>query len=153
MTALLFINLNRKNIIIFYLYLYIFSPIETLITFAFFKKHEPIFPKYSICQIINMELENEKLRIQKQRYNKDSNKSLNVTSGYKRKSDKLFNVEQQFTKDFFGRIIPKSIDNKNQKNFDRNKIFIKPNSKVWVKFHEGYSNAIKKPIPIEDILK
>ncbi|CCJ28936.1 unnamed protein product [Pneumocystis jirovecii] len=128
-------------------------PIETLITFAFLKKHEPIFPKYSICQIINMELENEKLRIQKQRYNKDSNKSLNVTSGYKRKSDKLFNVEQQFTKDFFGRIIPKSIDNKNQKNFDRNKIFIKPNSKVWVKFHEGYSNAIKKPIPIEDILK
>ncbi|KAG5520202.1 hypothetical protein PMAC_001279 [Pneumocystis sp. 'macacae'] len=129
-------------------------PIETLITFTFLKKHEPIFLKYSTCQIINMELENEKLRIQKQRYIDNSNKPLNVTLGYKRKSDKSFDLEQHYTKDFFGRIVSKSANNKNQKNVDdKNKVFIKPNSKVWVKFHEGYSNAIKKPIPIEDILK
>ncbi|KAG5440327.1 hypothetical protein PCANB_001897 [Pneumocystis canis] len=136
-------------------FLYSFEPpIETLATFDFYKKNDSIILKYSICQIISMELENEKCRIQKERYDKNLNESLNITSKHKRKLDETFNTKNTITKDFFGRPISNDKD-KNLKNFnDGNKqIFLKPKAKVWVKFHEGYSNAVRKPILIEDILK
>ncbi|KAG4305095.1 hypothetical protein PORY_001265 [Pneumocystis oryctolagi] len=129
-------------------------PIEMLTTFNFLKRHKPIPLKYSICQVINMELENEKLRIQKQKHDKSLNEILDNTSVCKRKLDESTSVKSEVTKDFFGRIVDKTINNKKFKNFnDRNKVSIKPKAKIWVKFHEGYSNAVRRPISIEELLK
>ncbi|KTW25985.1 hypothetical protein T552_03259 [Pneumocystis carinii B80] len=134
---------------------YKFEPsIETLVTFNFLKRHEPILLKYSVCHIINLELENEKRRIQKERYNKNLNEISNIPLVNKRKSDEPLDAESVVIKDFFGRVISKDINNEDLKSFNhRNKILLKPKAKVWIKFHEGYSNAVKKSIPIEDILK
>ncbi len=58
--------------------------------------------------------------------------------------------------DFFGRIVhdaqPPSISNSGEKpdkfgkgNNDENK--------VWVSFHEGFSNAVRKPITLEELMR
>lgn len=62
-------------------------------------------------------------------------------------------------KDFFGRIVREAIP---LQEIDGNLILQgrkagkkdgKMDNKVWVSFHEGYSNAVRKPITIEELLR
>ncbi len=58
-------------------------------------------------------------------------------------------------KDFFGRILKESDVNKAGR--DRNG-FVQAGKKkdklrVWVTFHEGFSNAVRKPVTVEDLLR
>lgn len=65
-------------------------------------------------------------------------------------------------KDFFGRVIRdevlplQEIDGNaclDGKNNTGKKKDGKGDNKVWVSFHEGYSNAVRKPITIEELLR
>jgi chromosome transmission fidelity protein 18 len=59
-------------------------------------------------------------------------------------------------RDFFGRVIQ---DVRSLQEIDgnadgpRRKTDGKSDNKVWVSFHEGFSNAVRKPITIEELLR
>ncbi len=63
-------------------------------------------------------------------------------------------------KDFFGReireeVIPlQEIDgNAEPEGKKKKKKDAKDDNKVWVSFHEGFSNAVRKPITVEELLR
>lgn len=65
-------------------------------------------------------------------------------------------------KDFFGRVVSEEIlplqeidGNSSLEGKGRGKKMddVKGDNKVWVSFHEGYSNAVRKPITIEELLR
>lgn len=53
-------------------------------------------------------------------------------------------------RDFFGRIIP---ENSAQAQRERNRAGGKPKVKVWIKYHEGFNNAVRRPITVKDFMK
>jgi chromosome transmission fidelity protein 18 len=62
-------------------------------------------------------------------------------------------------RDFFGRVLKGDLEplgevngNTNQRKEGR-KVKGKYDMKAWVSFHEGFSNAVRKPITVEEILK
>ena len=61
-------------------------------------------------------------------------------------------VVERVKKDFFGRtIIEEAIDDGKRRRTDSNNALkIQPN--VWVRFHEGYSNAVRKPVAFAELL-
>ncbi len=60
-------------------------------------------------------------------------------------------------RDFFGRFIhetlPVSIASRGAGPPEANLEEIEKDIKVWVSFHEGFSNAVRKPITIEDLMR
>lgn len=60
-----------------------------------------------------------------------------------------------FEKDFFGRIIKKSSSSSKDDSLQGKKSFIGQlgDQRAWVTFHEGFSNAVKKPLSIEHLLR
>lgn len=61
-------------------------------------------------------------------------------------------------KDFFGRVVREvmplgEIDGNAQADGKSSKKEGKDDNKVWVSFHEGFSNAVRKPITIDELLK
>jgi chromosome transmission fidelity protein 18 len=64
-------------------------------------------------------------------------------------------------KDFFGRVIREEIvpsqeldgNNEQDGKIRGGKKGAKEDNKVWVSFHEGFSNAVRKPITIEELLR
>jgi chromosome transmission fidelity protein 18 len=60
-------------------------------------------------------------------------------------------VVERVKKDFFGRVIVEEQDDGKRRRTDSsNALKIQPN--VWVRFHEGYSNAVRKPVVFADLL-
>jgi chromosome transmission fidelity protein 18 len=61
-------------------------------------------------------------------------------------------VIEKVKKDFFGRaIVEETIDDGKRRRTDSsNALKIQPN--VWVRFHEGYSNAVRKPVAFAELL-
>lgn len=64
--------------------------------------------------------------------------------------------EEQVTKikkDFFGRVIVEKSTQElpTQKRQEREQK--KDVNKVWVTYHEGFSNAVRKPVTVEDIMR
>lgn len=57
-------------------------------------------------------------------------------------------------RDFFGRVVsdaqPKSL---NPSNSEKQKKSVNDDNKVWMSFHEGFSNAVRKPITLEDLMR
>lgn len=53
-------------------------------------------------------------------------------------------------RDFFGRVIP---ENSAQGQRERNRVGNKPKVKVWIKYHEGFNNAVRRPITVKDFMK
>ena len=62
-------------------------------------------------------------------------------------------------KDFFGRVVSDSMPlqeidgNAENDGKGKRKEKGKDDNKVWVSFHEGFSNAVRKPISIEELLR
>ena len=60
-------------------------------------------------------------------------------------------VVERVKKDFFGRLIVEEEDEGKRRRTDSsNTLKIQPN--VWVRFHEGYSNAVRKPVIFAELL-
>lgn len=64
------------------------------------------------------------------------------------------------TKDFFGRLVVEDttvlqeIDGNSEIDKKKGKWKLgKEDTKVWVTYHEGYSNAVRKPLTIEELLR
>jgi chromosome transmission fidelity protein 18 len=64
-------------------------------------------------------------------------------------------------KDFFGRVLKndgvqplrESDGNAGEKKKKSCKAKGKDDNKVWVSFHEGFSNAVRKPVTVEELLR
>lgn len=65
-------------------------------------------------------------------------------------------IVERVKKDFFGRVIVELAEEtqegeaKKRRTESRNALKIQPD--VWVRFHEGYSNAVRKPVAFMDLL-
>jgi len=59
------------------------------------------------------------------------------------------------TKDFFGRVVREAVVlGEIDGNADKDgKAKGKEDNKVWVSYHEGFSNAVRKPITVEELLR
>lgn len=61
-------------------------------------------------------------------------------------------------KDFFGRIKVQSLeesdrDTERGQRKENGRAKAKDDNKVWVSFHEGFSNAVRKPITVEELMR
>ena len=61
-------------------------------------------------------------------------------------------VVERVKKDFFGRVIAveRDDDGKRRRTDSSNALKIQPD--VWVRFHDGYSNAVRKPVVFAELL-
>lgn len=60
-------------------------------------------------------------------------------------------VVERVRRDFFGRVVVEERDDGKKRRMDLgNGLRIQP--KVWVKYHEGYSNAVRKPVIFAELL-
>ena len=89
--------------------------------------------------------------------NKENLDVAQATTGLKHEATKAKSAKR----DFFGRIIvneacPKSdmadSESSTMKGNDEKRMGKKAGN-VWVSFHEGFSNAVRKPVTLEDLMK
>lgn len=65
--------------------------------------------------------------------------------------DKTKVVVERVKKDFFGRIVEEELDDGKKRRVDSSNS-LKTQANVWVRFHEGYSNAVRKPVVFAELL-
>lgn len=58
---------------------------------------------------------------------------------------------ERVKKDFFGRVIAEEKDEAKRRRTETNSL-LKIEPDVWVRFHEGYSNAVRKPVVFAELL-
>ncbi|RKF77487.1 Chromosome transmission fidelity protein 18 [Golovinomyces cichoracearum] len=63
-------------------------------------------------------------------------------------------AETCIQKDFFGRIITDNASSEYTRvKVKRHGMYHQKDQKIWVKFHEGFSDAVRKPLTIDDLLR
>jgi chromosome transmission fidelity protein 18 len=133
--------------------------IENLITFG--TESKSIRGRYAVRQLVSREMERERIRRRKggmKNYLMNANQDLAEVvepKGLKRGIDHIEGEKkvamERAKKDFFGRIIVENQDEGKRRRTDSsNALKIQPN--VWVRFHEGYSNAVRKPVIFAELL-
>jgi chromosome transmission fidelity protein 18 len=55
-------------------------------------------------------------------------------------------------RDFFGRVVEVPSDGEREDGPKRRKVVPEEN-KVWVSFHEGFSNAVRKPVTLAELMR
>ena len=87
------------------------------------------------------------------------NSSYSFTSTHEDKRIKPVNYDEsplKVKKDFFGRVLsanPTSFEETDGNGQKNQNVGEKKEVKVWVTFHEGFSNAVRKPITLEELLR
>lgn len=134
------------------------SPLDSLVTFAkapgISSTTAPV--RYAVRQVLDQEYRKESIR-----KNSEALSSIKTTSK-KSSSDSSTDAAKlksgnAVKRDFFGRIIEEP-----QKQEDPSAQEGKPNPaqqealnsgrKVWVTYHDGFSNAVRKPISLTELL-
>lgn len=147
----------------------LFRPIDTLLNFDTASKNgsTTVSSKYALYQALDQEHRKYLLRQisenRQARYDA-GNPSTCDTADYASCSN--LDIGEKILKpksakrDFFGRLIKTRLAHSNADvdfNCTKPSVDIKPGStdegKVWVSFHEGFSNAVRKPITLEDLMK
>jgi chromosome transmission fidelity protein 18 len=128
------------------------SGIEDLIAFG--GESKVLRSRYGMRQLVCREMEREKIRRRKGGsyaiYSANSDLEAEKR-GVKRTLEEQPKkaIVEKVKKDFFGR--PIFVDNGKRRMVDSNDALrIRP--KVWVRYHEGYSNAVRKPAAFSDLL-
>jgi len=125
------------------------SGIEDLVSLG--NESKSIRGRYAVRQLVSREMEREKIRRRK-----GGLAEPDVQKGVKRGRDEAEQgpkkaIVERVKKDFFGRVIAEETDPAKRRRVDTfDGVKVQPN--VWVKFHEGYSNAVRKPVLFADLL-
>jgi chromosome transmission fidelity protein 18 len=135
--------------------------IENLITFG--TESKTIRGRYAVRQLVSREMEREKFRRRKggNLRNMELVADLDIVEvveprgnkrGIEEESQEKKVVVERVKKDFFGRVIAveRDDDGKRRRTDSSNALKIQPD--VWVRFHEGYSNAVRKPVVFAELL-
>jgi len=145
-------------------------PLDTLITFetAPVLASAPAPVRYAVRQVLDQEYQKNIIvreNAQRQARYRAGNPNDDVDFSFSeiKKENKDRNLEERVLgpkKDFFGRIVKEDvmplheIDGNSQSDRNAKKGQSgKSDNKVWVSFHEGFSNAVRKPITIDELLR
>jgi len=138
--------------------------VEDLIAFGTEKKG--IRGRYAVRQLVSREMEREKIRRRKGALPQDPTKFLTVGAeggeveeprgmkrGHKQVEAEKKPVAEKVRRDFFGRIIVErqAVDEGKRRRTDSSHA-LKIQPDVWVRYHEGYSNAVRKPVVFSELL-
>jgi chromosome transmission fidelity protein 18 len=145
-------------------------PLDTLVVYetASTSTSAPAPVRYAVRQVLDQEYQKNIIvreNAARQARYKAGNLDDNVDFSFvEKKENKGHHAEERLLmakKDFFGRVIREEImplqeidgnadpeSKRKRKNADG-----KGDNKVWVSFHEGYSNAVRKPITIEELFR
>ncbi|KAI9737816.1 MAG: hypothetical protein M1834_009185 [Cirrosporium novae-zelandiae] len=142
-------------------------PLDTLVTFqtasSSSTSHAPV--RYAIRQVLDQEYQKEIVRVRAQArearlgYPVSQPDSLDLTMDKENAS--LLNPKTTKTptvrRDFFGRIINEvrrpALTEKEELRKKKARSTRNEENQVWISFHEGFSNAVRKPITLEDLLR
>lgn len=118
--------------------------------------------RYAIRQVLEQEYRKEVMR--KQSLSQTKYGSSSGKPGEPNGDDDKENAQKKAKRDafgakrdFFGRIVNESLPMANKDGTDESSHKRKPSGqqeehKVWVTFHEGFSNAVRKPISLDELL-
>jgi chromosome transmission fidelity protein 18 len=143
-------------------------PLDTLVTFetASCPGTTPAPVRYAVRQVLDQEYQKNIIvreNAARQARYKAGNPEADVEFSIgNKKENKGHHAEERILgpkKDFFGRVVRElvplqeidgnaDLERKCRKGKDG-----KDDNKVWVSFHEGFSNAVRKPITIEELLR
>lgn len=140
-------------------------PLDNLATFETALESGPIAPaRYAIRQALDQEYQKYILRqnadARQARYKAGG--GLGSVAHENKELTELQANERNLkhaaaTHDFFGRIIdearPVSIESRGAGPQEAKPEDIEKGRKVWVSFHEGFSNAVRKPITLEELMR
>ncbi|KAH0536721.1 hypothetical protein FGG08_006429 [Glutinoglossum americanum] len=147
-------------------------PIDTLATFetsAVTPGAAPAPIRYAVRQVLDQEYHKEVARrdneARQARY-RAGNPGGGRPFGNKTQKDKMMprNENLRITgakRDFFGRIINEAVPRADTEDADETEMARKKRKSsggdqentVWISYHEGFSNAVRKPITLEEILR
>jgi len=143
-------------------------PLDGLVTFetAIASAGAPAPVRYAVRQVLDQEYQKNIIvreNAARQARYKAGNPEDDVEFSISNKENKGHHAQERVLgakKDFFGRVIREEtmplgeIDgNAQAEGKGGKKKDGKDDNKVWVSFHEGFSNAVRKPITIEELLR
>lgn len=146
-------------------------PLDTLVTFetASMSGSAPAPVRYAVRQVLDQEYqknitirENAARQARYKAGNPDDKVDFSFSASTN-KDKKGHHAQDQVLgakKDFFGRVIKEAMplqeidgnaegDGKGKRQKEKGR----DDNKVWVSFHEGFSNAVRKPITVEELLR
>lgn len=139
-------------------------PLDTLVTFETTPDSGAAAPvRYAVRQVLDQEYQKNIIvrenKARQARY-KAGNPDDDIDYSFDTKENKGHHAyEKAFApkKDFFGRVVEEAtplqeIDGNAEEGKGRRKREGK-GSKVWVSFHEGFSDAVRKPITIDELFR
>jgi chromosome transmission fidelity protein 18 len=141
--------------------------LDTLVTFetALSSAAAPAPVRYAVRQVLDQEYQKNIIvreNAARQARYKAGNPDDDVEFSLSNKENKGHHAQERILgakKDFFGRVVREEImplgeiDGNAQADVKTGKKDGKDDNKVWVSFHEGFSNAVRKPITIEELLR
>ena len=152
-------------------------PLDTLATFETTSQSStcPAPTRYAVRQVLDQEFQKyliqQRADARQARYSAGNPLDVNTGVDFTQDSDKenihasskgipknkVANKAAGVKRDFFGRIITndatttsRSGENKGAGGRGQHK---KTESRVWVSYHEGFSNAVRKPIGLEELMR
>ncbi len=119
--------------------------------------------RYAVRQVLDQELRKERLlQSSAARHARSGASQLMNEAGFhddkentNAKVGKSMSKDLDAKRDFFGRIINESRPKSAGKGMAsaRAETKTKDEGRIWVSFHEGYSNAVRKPITLKEFLE
>ena len=139
-----------------------FRPLDTLTTFQTDRSTATAAPvRYAVRQVLDQELRKEKLlqssnarharsfALVNTQEEADEDKENQNPGGKIEQASKVAPVKR----DFFGRIIDETRPQSAGKIGKQPKEPKNEEGRVWLSFHEGFSNAVRKPITLKELLE
>lgn len=130
---------------------------------AFSSSRQNVPVRYAVRQVLDQECRKEMLRQRSEaRFARssqlDSDKGTSQEVQQEDKENTMAQGKRAGTgvkKDFFGRVIVNDARPASSKGNLRasSKLKQSDDKRVWVSFHEGYSNAVRKPITLKELLE
>lgn len=131
-------------------------PLDSLVGFSKIKGPEPV--RYAVRRALDQEYRKETTRKQSESMNSHKLHKTAGKSANGRYGDAAKNAASAVKRDFFGRVIreptPPASDSADDAG-DSQRIkdeASKAGRKVWVTFHDGFSNAVRRPISMGELL-
>ncbi len=142
---------------------------DTLVTFetASASAKAPAPVRYAVRQVLDQEYQKNIIvrenAARQARYKAGGNPD-DAEFALSNKENKEHHAEEKVigaTKDFFGRVVREAVvlgeidgnaEKEGRKGND-GKRKEKEDNQVWVSYHEGFSNAVRKPITVEELLR
>ena len=113
--------------------------------------------RYAVRQVLDTEWKKEEIRKRQELRRKRMGEVDGETNGAEEEKDGSVR-NKGVKRDFFGRVITQDItgigeaEEKGRKTKDA-RAGVGNEGRVWVSFHEGFSNAVRKPITLEELMR